>query len=89
MCNKKYKIIFLLKIEKLLLIKPYKVSDFCHVDSKNSNARKIKNKDNIYKTAYGADKYNETDFIGARKCINGRDRAKEISKIAEKYLSNF
>ena len=37
--------IFLLKSEKLLYIKPYKVSDFWHVDSKNSNAIKIKNKD--------------------------------------------
>ena len=30
-----------------------------------------------------------TDFIGARRCINGRDREHEIAQLAEKYLRNL
>jgi predicted chitinase len=29
---------------------------------------------------------NQTDFVGARRCINGTDRAHEIASLAEDYL---
>ncbi|ANQ24299.1 carboxypeptidase [Vibrio natriegens] len=32
---------------------------------------------------------NNTDFIGARRCINGSDRAHEISEIAKGFLRKF
>jgi len=31
----------------------------------------------------------KTDFINARRCINDRDRAHDIAKIAERYLRNL
>lgn len=31
----------------------------------------------------------ETDFINARRCINGRDRAHDIAQIAQGYLDEF
>jgi len=31
----------------------------------------------------------ETDFINARRCINGTDRAHEIADLAENYLNDL
>jgi peptidoglycan hydrolase-like protein with peptidoglycan-binding domain len=31
----------------------------------------------------------QTDFVSARRCINGRDRAHDIAQLAEKYLKNL
>jgi len=31
---------------------------------------------------------NNTDFIKARRCINGNDHSADIARLAEKYLQN-
>lgn len=31
----------------------------------------------------------QTDFINARRCINGRDHAEDIARLAQKFLSNL